>query len=241
MRDEAKVEDTEEGRVPADDGWYILNLSEIRWATVPGGGTWCGFGSPNQPSDRIGIGVHILWPGDAPGYYHEEDDLEGFLVLSGECIAIVEGEERHMGPWDYLHSPPARGTSWSAPATGRARSSCTACARPDATILYPVERDRGEARGSVATETDSPEEAYRERPPIERTARRGRSGRPPAERRPQSAARSFGATCFLRLMTPGRSSVPSFTGCPKTRSSGPCSPATSIFVPLAMMSVTISA
>src|SRR5918912_998911 len=106
MRDEAKIEETDVGRVPVDDGWYILNLSEIGWATVPGGGTWCGFGSPNHPSDRIGIGVHILWPGDAPGFYHEEDDLEGFLVLSGECIAIVEGQERRMGPWDYLHSPP---------------------------------------------------------------------------------------------------------------------------------------
>ena len=49
MRDEAKVEDTEVGRVPADDGWHILNLSEIRWATVPGGGTWCGFGLPEPP------------------------------------------------------------------------------------------------------------------------------------------------------------------------------------------------
>jgi uncharacterized cupin superfamily protein len=26
--------------------------------------------------------------------------------VSGECIAIVEGEERRMGPWDFLHCPP---------------------------------------------------------------------------------------------------------------------------------------
>jgi len=123
MRDEAKIEETEVGRVPADDGWYILNLSEIRWATVPGGGTWCGFGSPNHPSDQIGIGVHILWPGDSPGYYHEEDDLEGFLVLSGECIAIVEGEERRLRAWDLLHCPAGTDTSSSAPAPRRASSS----------------------------------------------------------------------------------------------------------------------
>src|SRR4051812_25802874 len=130
MRHEAKIEETDVGRVPVDDGWYILNLSEIRWATLPGGGTWCGFGSPNHESDRIGIGVHILWPGDAPGFYHEEDDLEGFLVLSGECVAIVEGEERRMGRGTTCTRRPARATSRSAPATGRARSSCTARVRP---------------------------------------------------------------------------------------------------------------
>src|SRR4051794_34299091 len=32
---EAKIEETEAGRVPADDGWFILNVAEIGWATVP--------------------------------------------------------------------------------------------------------------------------------------------------------------------------------------------------------------
>jgi len=27
-------------------------------------------------------------------------------VLSGECIAIVEGEERRLRAWDFLHCPP---------------------------------------------------------------------------------------------------------------------------------------
>lgn len=54
----------------------------------------------------LGIGVHILFPGDTPGKYHAEDQQEGFLVLEGECLAIVEGEERRLARWDYLHSPP---------------------------------------------------------------------------------------------------------------------------------------
>ena len=97
---EAKIEDTDTGRQPADDGWFILNLEEIGWETVPGGGIWCGFGSPADPSPLLGIGVHILYPGDEPGFYHSETNQEGFLVLSGECLAIVEGVERRMGPWD---------------------------------------------------------------------------------------------------------------------------------------------
>jgi uncharacterized cupin superfamily protein len=168
MRHEAKIEDTEVGRVPVDDGWYILNLSEIRWGTVERGGMWCGFGSPNHESDRIGIGVHILWPGDSPGFYHEEDDLEGFLVLSGECIAIVEGEERRMGPWDYLHSPPGTRHITVGAGDGPCAILMYGTRTPGAKILYPVEPAAAKYGHSVEKETDSPKEAYKDRPPLER-------------------------------------------------------------------------
>ena len=103
---EADMEETPVGRIPADDGWFILNLSEIAWETAPGGGTWCIFESKATRSPRLGIGVHVLAPGEAPGFYHAESEQEGFLVLSGECIAVVEGQERRMRQWDYLHCPP---------------------------------------------------------------------------------------------------------------------------------------
>ena len=85
---------------------------------------------------------------------------EGFLVLSGECIAVVEGEERHMRQWDYLHSPPgtehitigagdepcailmfgspdpARKVEWIANETAaKIRRGAAACARPPAEAL----------------------------------------------------------------------------------------------------------
>jgi uncharacterized cupin superfamily protein len=106
MTDEARIEETETGRRAANDGWFILNLGEMRWETLEGGGIWSSFEPPSAPSPLLGIGVHILHPGEAPGFYHEESNQEGFLVLSGECIAVVEGQERRMGPWDYLHCPP---------------------------------------------------------------------------------------------------------------------------------------
>jgi uncharacterized cupin superfamily protein len=95
---EAQIEQTPEGHVPAGDGWFIRNLSELAWATVPGFGAWYDF--------FPGCHVHVLAPGEANGVYHSEDAQEGFLVLSGECIALVEGDERRMRQWDYLHSPP---------------------------------------------------------------------------------------------------------------------------------------
>ena len=30
---------------------------------------------------------------------------EDFLVLMGECILIIEDQERHLGPWDFVHCP----------------------------------------------------------------------------------------------------------------------------------------
>jgi uncharacterized cupin superfamily protein len=107
---EAKIEQTPEGKLPADGGWFILNLGEMAWGTVPGFGvgTWREFEAPDREPGAPGIGVHVhvLQPGEAPGYYHAEDAQEGFIVLSGECLALVEGQERRMRQWDYLHSPP---------------------------------------------------------------------------------------------------------------------------------------
>src|SRR3954463_15112219 len=163
---EAKIEDTDVGRVPVDDGWFILNLAEIHWATIPGAGTWCGFGSPNAESDRIGIGVHILWPGDAPGFYHEESELEGFLVLSGECVAIVEGEERRMGPWDYLHSPAGTAHITVGAGDGPCVLALVGARSPDKEIDYIPDPTAARHGHSVAADTNSSKEAYKDRPPI---------------------------------------------------------------------------
>ena len=163
---EARIEQSEFGRVPADDGWFILNVGEIAWAECPGVGTWCVFESPDAPSTRLGIGVHVLFPGDKPGFYHLEDEQEGFLVLQGECVAIVEGEERRMRPWDYLHCPP--GTRHITVGAGDAPCAIlmVGTRSTDKGIHYPVEPAAARYGASVEKATDSPKEAYVDRPPI---------------------------------------------------------------------------
>ena len=37
--------------------------------------------------------------------YHWEVDQEDFLVVSGEAVLIVEGEERRLRAWDFVHCP----------------------------------------------------------------------------------------------------------------------------------------
>lgn len=105
---EARIEETDQGRMPAGEGWFLLNLGEMPWETVPGFGVWRDFdwGRKSDAEPGIGVHIHVLQPGESFGYYHAEEAQEGFIVLSGECLAVVEGQERPMGQWDYLHSPP---------------------------------------------------------------------------------------------------------------------------------------
>jgi uncharacterized cupin superfamily protein len=163
---EANIETTPTGELPADDGWFILNLAEIGWQTVPGGGTWCVFESRVAPSRRLGIGVHVLRPGETPGYYHAESEQEGFLVLSGECVAVVEGQERRMHAWDYLHCPP--GTAHITIGAGEEACAILMVGTRSEShgIRYLVDPVAAAYGAAVAEETDSSKEAYADRPPF---------------------------------------------------------------------------
>jgi quercetin dioxygenase-like cupin family protein len=84
--------------------------------------------------------------GEPNAMYHAEDNQEDFLVLAGECRAIVNGEERTLHQWDLLHCPAGTehvlvgagsGPCWilmvGATRTGRANPKRRSCPghRPD--------------------------------------------------------------------------------------------------------------
>jgi quercetin dioxygenase-like cupin family protein len=163
---EATIEKTDAGLVPADDGWFILNLADIGWESASGSGMWSSFESPSSPSPLLGIGVHVLAPGEASGLYHAESNQEGFLVLSGECTAIVEGQERRMRAWDYLHCPPGTAHITIGAGEGPCAILMVGTRSPDRTIHYPVEPAAAKYEASVAVATNSPREAYAGGPPI---------------------------------------------------------------------------
>jgi quercetin dioxygenase-like cupin family protein len=163
---ESPIEETEHGKVPADDGWWVMNVADMRWDTFEGGGTWCVFESPNAPSKTLGIGLHHLPPGERPGFYHWESDQEGFLVLDGECLLLVEGQERTMGPWDYFHCP--AGTAHITIGAGERGATLlmVGTRSPDHETRYLADPSAAKYGAAVEVETDSPREAYRGRPPI---------------------------------------------------------------------------
>ena len=53
-----------------------------------------------------GVNPFVLQPGEPMSMYHWEADQEAFLVVSGEAVLIVEGEERPLRAWDFVHCPP---------------------------------------------------------------------------------------------------------------------------------------
>jgi quercetin dioxygenase-like cupin family protein len=104
MVPEAPLERTEHGLVPAGDGWFVLNARDAVWRDGPGRGAICDFeGRPEFP--QLGINVSVLHPGETMAMYHWEADQEDFLVLAGEALLIVEGKERPLRAWDFVHCP----------------------------------------------------------------------------------------------------------------------------------------
>jgi len=104
MVSESRLESTEHGLVPNGDGWFVVNAREAPWRYAQGRGAICLFeGEPEFP--QVGINLEVLAPGETMAMYHWEADQEDFLVLAGEALVIVEGEERALRPWDFVHCP----------------------------------------------------------------------------------------------------------------------------------------
>ncbi len=107
---EAQLEDSGSGLAPASDGWFVVNVRDAQWLTSENGekrpsGSECSFESTKSEFPQLGIRLHVLEPGEPNGLYHAESEQEAFLVLSGECTLLVEGEERLLRQWDFFHSP----------------------------------------------------------------------------------------------------------------------------------------
>jgi uncharacterized cupin superfamily protein len=108
---EAKLEQTEAGLVPASEGWFVMNARDARWVNRPGRGRnlpftgWTEFEAETY-FPQLGVALVVLGPGEPIGVYHWEADQEDFLVLSGEAIVVIEGTERPLRRWDFVHCPP---------------------------------------------------------------------------------------------------------------------------------------
>ncbi len=105
MVPEAPLEPTEHGLVPKGDGWFVLNARDARWRLGKGRGAYCIFEGDPEFS-QVGIHLVTLAPGEPMAMYHWEADQEDFLVVAGEAVLIVEGEERPLRQWDFVHCPP---------------------------------------------------------------------------------------------------------------------------------------
>jgi uncharacterized cupin superfamily protein len=162
---EAEVVQTEVGKQAQGDGWFVLNVAEAAWQTTERGGTWSLLESETAPFGQFGVGVHVLPPGESSGFYHWESDQEGFLVLAGECLLIVEGQERRMKQWDYFHCPPGTRHMTVGAQGDEVCALLMVGARTTGKLTrYPVDPVAAEHGVSVARDADDARDAYAQWP-----------------------------------------------------------------------------
>ena len=165
---EADLQDTPAGKVPTGEGWFVLNARDARWFEGDFG-TYTRFEGERFP--QLGINIGVLAPGQPACYYHGEDEQEDFLVLSGECLLLIEGEERRLTAWDFVHCP-----AWTEHVfVGAGDGPCAVLAvgtRLTDGVIYPASDVARRHNAGVAAQTRDPDVAYEGLPADTATAYR---------------------------------------------------------------------
>ena len=159
MVPEAALEHDGHGLRPVGEGWFVLNVRDARWFDSDLD-TYAQFESDEVRFDEVGIGIGILSPGKSNGMYHGEDAQEDFLVLSGECLLIVEGQERLLKAWDLVHCPPWTEHIFVGAGDGPCVVLGVGARRKGRGIVYPVNETASKHGAGVDEETCEPRIAY---------------------------------------------------------------------------------
>jgi uncharacterized cupin superfamily protein len=160
MVTEARLEALDSGLAPVTNGWFVVNVREAAWETNAELGAMCAFEGERAPFADLGINLRILHPGGR-GLYHAESTQEDFLVLAGQCLLLVEDEERSLSAWDFVHCPPGTEHAFVATADGPCIVVMVGAPRSSSarTIHYP-RSDLALRHGvGVENQTRSPREA----------------------------------------------------------------------------------
>jgi uncharacterized cupin superfamily protein len=160
---EAPLEQTDHGLVPNGEGRFVVNACDARWLHHDQLGSFVTFeGEERFP--ELGINIGVMQPGQPACMYHGENAQENFLILSGEAVLVIEGEERRLKQWDFVHCPPW--VEHVIVASGNVPCVVlSAGARPEgfgreAEIVYPKNATAAAHRASAEFETKLPQEAY---------------------------------------------------------------------------------
>ena len=161
MTEEAHLEETPSGLRPTGDGWFVVNVRDTSWVVHDAFGSGCVFESRQAGEfPELGINISVVEPGQPLCLYHEESAQEDFLVLAGECVLLVNGEERPLRTWDFVHSP--AGTEHVIVGAGDAPAIVLAVGARHETeqLRYPKSDLAAKYGASADEDTPSPEEAY---------------------------------------------------------------------------------
>jgi uncharacterized cupin superfamily protein len=168
---EATLKKTDAGLIPEGEGWFVLNARDVSWIRSEERGQDTDF-EGEQEWNQLGFRIHVLLPGQRNGMYHRERGQEDFLVVSGECVLVVEGEERRLKAWDFVHCPAWTHHVFVGAGDGPCVIVMAGSREGGFEAVYSVDELAAKYGASVPEETSSSQEAYAGFGPEERTAYR---------------------------------------------------------------------
>ena len=144
--------------------WFVVNVADAYWMRNERGGDWCVFEPQHARFPEIGVNIRILQPGQPAAAYHSESTQEDFLVLSGECVVVVEGEERRLRAWDFVHCPPGTRHTFVGGGDAPCAILMVGARREGKRLHYPPDDLAAKYGASSPEDTTDPQVAYREWP-----------------------------------------------------------------------------
>jgi uncharacterized cupin superfamily protein len=148
MIDEARLERIASGLVPVTPGWFVVNTADAAWVNNEFYGGVCIFesddiflqGRPDLTAyekPQAGFTIRVVTPGQPMTGYHAESVQEDFLVVMGECVLVIEDQERHLRTWDFVHCPPMAAHTFIAKEPGPCVIIATGNRRDDFEVVEP--------------------------------------------------------------------------------------------------------
>ena len=163
---EAELKKTEAGLMAEGEGWFVVNARDVSWIRSEERGQDTDFEGRQEWTD-LGFRIQILSPGQR-GLYHGERGQEDFLVVSGKCVLVIEGEERHLKAWDFVHCPPWTKHTFVGAGDGPCAIVMAGSRAGGFEVVYAVNDVAAKHGASVLEETSNPDEAYAHLGPEER-------------------------------------------------------------------------
>ena len=161
MVEEARLEQLDAGLTPVTEGWFVVN---VRNADM--GDERCARlglhlrGRRHTTVREMGFTLGVLQPGKPSALYHRESNQEDFLVLAGECLLLIEGEERRLRAWDFVHCPPETEHIFIGAGDGPCVIFMAGGRIGEKRITYPRSELALRYGAGAETETSVPREAY---------------------------------------------------------------------------------
>jgi quercetin dioxygenase-like cupin family protein len=167
---EATLTKTELGLVPEGEGWFVVNARDVTWISSEERGQDTDL-EGRQEFTQLGFRIQVLGHGQR-GIYHGERGQEDFLVVSGECVLVIEGHERRLKAWDFVHCPPWTRHVFVGAGDGPCVIVMVGSRAEGFDVVYAVDEVAAKYDACVLEETSKPDEAYARFGPEERSSYR---------------------------------------------------------------------